>query len=93
MLRQSTISKTRDIWHIRHIKYLLRPKKALRYKSGKLNMLRMDAGNIGTDIVIADIGSIMVAGESLLNHGLLYDPDANEFFVWGKKKSVQNFGK
>jgi hypothetical protein len=54
--------------------------------SGKLKMLRMDAGNIGTTVLIADIGPTMVAGESLWNHGLLYDPEANVFFVWGSEK-------
>jgi hypothetical protein len=33
--------------------------------SGKLKMLRMDDGNIGTDVLIADIGNSLVAGESL----------------------------
>ena len=54
--------------------------------SGKLKMLRMDDGHIGTTVLISDMGNNLVAGESLWNHGLLYDPDANEFFVWGKSK-------
>jgi hypothetical protein len=54
--------------------------------SGKLKMLRMDDGHIGTAVLIADMGPNLIAGETFWIHGLLYDPDANEFFVWGKAR-------
>ena len=49
-------------------------------------MLRMEDCYIGTTVLIADMGNSLVVGESLWNHGLLYNPDANEFYVWGTKK-------